>query len=105
MAHRFVDGKTLDALLRTVRGEIKLLPLSGGSTLVPPAQALAVARTGDWVGKISQAGTVRYLKQIDHRAFVAEPGYWDGRGVIRFHPDLRSIPERVKRREQAARLG
>jgi hypothetical protein len=35
--------------------------------------------------------------------FAVDSAHWDGRGAIRSTADLRSTPERVKRREEAAR--
>jgi hypothetical protein len=103
MAHHFVEGTALVTLLRTINTPVKLVHLTGKSGTATPAEARELARSGCWTGKISERGTVKYLREFPVRTPPADPTHWDGRASLRFATDLRSIPEAVKRREEAAR--
>jgi hypothetical protein len=83
-AHHFVEGEALQALVRAMATEVKLIRLTGESGTVTPAEALVLTRSGNWVGKVSEQGRLRYLRQFDQRTFPVDPAHWDGRAVVRF---------------------
>jgi hypothetical protein len=66
-----------------------------------PADALRLVRDGNFVGKVSNSGRLRQVVEADVRLFAAVPEHWDGRAVLRFHPDQRSLSGPVKNRERA----
>ena len=63
-----------------------------------------LAKRGHFEGRVNHSGRVRYIKDIDPRPktlWERDYDYWQDRAVLRYAPDLTSIPGKVKNQKQS----
>jgi hypothetical protein len=89
-----VSGPALLERLANTSGTVKLIR-NGAAVKVTAPQALMLVRSGNYVGGGS-LNRIRYIREVDSRSpMVADPSFWEGRGIIRWWADQRTGRGRV----------
>jgi hypothetical protein len=104
MPGRIVRGEELLAAILATHGAIGFITAGRPTVKITAVEAFLLAKRGLFEGKVNHSGRVRYIKDIDPRPpTLWEPdyGYWQDRAVLRYAPDLTSIPNKVKNQKQA----
>jgi hypothetical protein len=88
-----ITGIQLLSAIEAYPRPIKWLPLSGLTRRVSPNVASAIVRAGVYVGKVTPAGRVIYIREVDKRtATPPDPSYWLDRacGLYRWPTPMES---------------